>query len=60
MGFVDDTLNNAKDAVGNAKEWIGDKTDNESLERQGEHDQRVADAERVKDGAGDVIDDLKH
>ena len=59
MGFADDVQNNAKEALGNAKEWIGDKTDNESLQAEGVKDKAAAAAEGLKDKAADAIDDIR-
>lgn len=58
MGFDDKIGNAAKEAVGNAKEGLGDLTNNEQLAAEGERDQAVANAqqagEHVKDAAKDV------
>lgn len=54
MGIGDDIANKAKEAVGKAKEGIGEATGNEKLEAQGVADQVAAKAEQVKDDAGDA------
>ncbi len=55
----DDKINNeAEQLKGKTKEWVGDKTDNESLESEGVEDEasgRVKQAgEHLKDAAHDV------
>ncbi|MBF4161663.1 CsbD family protein [Nocardioides acrostichi] len=53
MGFVDKAKNAAEDALGKAKEAIGDTTGDDSLKAEGKKDQAsssVKDAgEKVKD-----------
>lgn len=53
MGLDDTIKNTADKARGRAKEAVGDKTDDERLERQGKTDQARADlkqaGEKVKD-----------
>ncbi|GAA5194223.1 hypothetical protein GCM10023322_58050 [Rugosimonospora acidiphila] len=58
MGHDDKVRNEAEQLKGKVKEWIGDKTDNESLQAEGMRDQasgRVKQAgEHLKDAADDV------
>ena len=60
MGTDDKARNKVQDAKGHAKEWVGDKTDNERLEAEGRRDQAAAKAkqagEHVKDAAKDARD----
>jgi uncharacterized protein YjbJ (UPF0337 family) len=60
MSLGDKIENEAEEFKGKAKEWIGDKTDNRSLEAEGAADQTAANAkqagEHVKDAAHDVGD----
>lgn len=58
MGIGDDIANNAKDAVGKAKESLGDALNNEKLERQGEVDQATAKVDKAKDAVKDKVDDV--
>ena len=61
MGYEDKASNEAEQLKGKAKEWVGDKTDNEQLEAEGAEDQasgRVKQAgEHVKDAVHDVTGD---
>jgi uncharacterized protein YjbJ (UPF0337 family) len=56
MGFDDKVKNAAAEVAGKAKEWIGDKTDNEQLESAGKFDQASA---KTKQAVEAVKDDLK-
>lgn len=56
MGFTDDIKNGFEEAVGKAKEFIGEKTNNESLEFDGKKEQAEA---GVKDKVSDVKDGAK-
>lgn len=60
MGLDDKARNEAERRKGEAKEWIGDKTDNERLQAEGVQEQaagRVKNAgEHLKDAARDVAD----
>ncbi|WP_040164086.1 CsbD family protein [Microbacterium gorillae] len=60
MGIGDDIANNAKEAVGKAKEGLGDALNNEKMEAQGIVDQATAKADKVKDGVKDTINDIKN
>ena len=58
MGYDDKARNQAEQTKGKAKEWVGDKTDDEELQAEGMRDQasgRVKQAgEHLKDAARDV------
>jgi uncharacterized protein YjbJ (UPF0337 family) len=58
VGYDDKARNQAEQMKGKAKEWVGDKTDNEQLQAEGMRDQasgRVKQAgEHLKDAARDV------
>ncbi len=60
MGYDDKARNQAEQMKGKAKEWVGDKTDNERLQAEGMRDQasgRVKQAgEHLKDAGRDVTD----
>jgi uncharacterized protein YjbJ (UPF0337 family) len=57
---MDKLGNQAEEAKGKVKEWVGDATDNESLQAEGVADQAKANAkqagEHVKDAGHDVLD----
>ena len=59
MSLGDKIKNAAEEAVGKAKEAVGDLTNNESLKREGQADQAEANTkqagEKVKDTAKDVF-----
>ncbi|OLB76268.1 MAG: hypothetical protein AUI14_19340 [Actinobacteria bacterium 13_2_20CM_2_71_6] len=59
MSYTDKARNEAEEA----KEWIGDRTDNEDLQAEGMADQAKANAkqagEHVKDAAEDVADTFR-
>ena len=61
VSFEDKAGNEAEQLKGKAKEWVGDKTDNERLEAEGVEDQasgRVKQAgEHLKDAVHDVAGD---
>jgi uncharacterized protein YjbJ (UPF0337 family) len=58
MGYQDKANNEAERLKGKAKEWVGDKTDNESLQSEGIEDQTRGRAkqagEHLKDATRDV------
>lgn len=58
MRYDDKARNKTEQMKGKAKEWVGDKTDNESLQAEGVSDQasgRMKQAgEHLKDAARDV------
>lgn len=63
MGLDDKMRNKAEETKGTAKEWVGDKTDDEELEAEGKADKAKAKAkqagEHVKDAARDVRDTFR-
>jgi len=56
MGLDDKIKHGAEEAAGKAKEFVGDKTDNERLEAEGQAEQAEA---KVKQ-AGDHVEDAAH
>lgn len=62
MGVDDKVANEVEETKGEAKEWIGDKTDNPDLVEEGRADQADAElkkaGEHVKDAARDTKDAL--
>jgi uncharacterized protein YjbJ (UPF0337 family) len=60
VGYGDKAKNQAEQMKGKAKEWVGDRTDDEQLQAEGMRDQasgRVKQAgEHLKDAARDVTD----
>ncbi|HEX6870111.1 MAG TPA: CsbD family protein [Micromonosporaceae bacterium] len=63
MGLDDKIKNKAQESTGKAKEWVGDKTDNERLEAEGAEDRTKANmrqaGEHVKDTVQDATDAFK-
>lgn len=63
MSYTDKARNEAEELKGRTKEWIGEKTDNEQLEAEGEAEQLKARAkqagEHVKDAAHDVAEEFR-
>ncbi|GAA3920270.1 CsbD family protein [Microbacterium invictum] len=57
MGMGDDIKHNAEDLKGKAKEAVGDATNNESLEAEGQADQVSAKVKKVGDDVKDVFTD---
>ncbi|MGJ0119825.1 CsbD family protein [Williamsia sp. MIQD14] len=55
MGIVDKAKNAAEDAVGKAKEVIGDVTDNSDLEAEGKKDQGSAGVKKVGENIKDTF-----
>jgi uncharacterized protein YjbJ (UPF0337 family) len=55
MGFIDKAKNAAEDAVGKAKEVIGDVTDNQDLEAEGKKDQGSAGVKKVGENIKDTF-----
>ena len=55
MGIGDDIKHNAEQAGGKIKEEVGDVTDNERLEREGQADQANAKIKKVGDDVKDVF-----
>ena len=56
MSYEDKASNEAEQVKGKAKEWVGDKTDNEHLQAEGVEDQASG---RVKQ-AGEHLKDAMH
>ena len=60
MSNSDKARNEAEELKGRAKEWFGDKTDNESLQAEGIEDQTRANAkqagEHLRDAGRDARD----
>lgn len=52
MSFIDKAKNAAEDAIGKAKEAVGDASDNDKLKAEGKTDQTSA-------GAKDKVEDVK-
>lgn len=63
MGIFDKAENKAQDVAGQAKEKIGEATDNKDLQAEGAADQGEAGlkdvGEKIKDAASDVGDKIK-
>ena len=63
MGYTDKTSNEAEKLKGKAKQWVGDKTDDERMEAEGKRDQMSAGmkqaGEHVKDAARDARDAVR-
>ncbi len=63
MGYTDKTSNEAEQLKGKAKQWVGDKTDDEQLEAEGTRDRMSGSAkqmgEHVKDAARDARDAVR-
>ena len=50
MGYSDKVKNQAQQAMGKAKEWVGDKSHNEQMQAEGQRDQASG---KMKQQAGD-------
>jgi uncharacterized protein YjbJ (UPF0337 family) len=63
MSFTDKARDKAEELKGQVKERIGDATDNESMQAEGERERAAAKAkqagEHVKDAARDARDTLR-
>ena len=57
MSFVDKAKNAAEDALGKAKEVVGDKTDNPDLQAEGQVDQGEANAKQAGEHVKDAFKD---
>ena len=55
MGIVDKAKNAAEDAIGKAKEVVGDATDNKDLEAEGKGDQGKAGVKKVGENIKDTF-----
>ncbi|GGF25855.1 hypothetical protein GCM10007298_22150 [Williamsia phyllosphaerae] len=55
MSFVDKAKNAAEDAIGKAKEVVGDVTDNKDLEAEGKGDQGKAGVKKVGENIKDTF-----
>ena len=55
MGFIDKAKNAAEDAVGKAKEVVGDITNNDDLKAEGKGDQGSAGIKKVGENVRDVF-----
>ncbi|MBY6410305.1 CsbD family protein [Rhodococcus sp. BP-252] len=55
MSFVDKAKNAAEDALGKAKEVVGDLTDNKDLEAEGKADQGKAGVKKVGENIKDTF-----
>lgn len=63
MGFFDKAKDKAQDVVGKIKEKVGDATNNEQLQAEGNKDQAAGKikgaGEDVKDKAAETLNDTK-
>jgi uncharacterized protein YjbJ (UPF0337 family) len=50
VGYTDKVKNQAQQAMGKAKEWVGDKSNNEQMQAEGQRDQESS---KMKQQAGD-------
>lgn len=55
MGIVDKAKNAAEDAIGKAKEVVGDVTNNDDLKAEGKKDQGVSGAKKVGENIKDTF-----
>lgn len=55
MGLADKAKNAAQDAAGKVKEAVGDATNNEKLEAEGQKDQAAAQAKKAGEGVKDAF-----
>ena len=55
MGMGDDIKHNMEDMKGKAKEAVGDATDNERLEAEGQADQTKANLKKAGDDVKDAF-----
>jgi uncharacterized protein YjbJ (UPF0337 family) len=59
MSNFDKMGDEAEEAKGKVKEWVGDATDNESLQAEGMADQAKAHAEQAGEHVKDAGEDVK-
>ncbi len=57
MGIADKISNSSEDAKGNAKEAVGDATDDEQMQAEGKTDQGKADMKQTGEKAKDAWND---
>jgi uncharacterized protein YjbJ (UPF0337 family) len=55
MGLADKAKNAAQDAAGKVKEAVGDATNNEKLEAEGQKDQAAAQTKKAGEGVTDAF-----
>ena len=55
MSFIDKAKNAAEDAIGKAKEVVGDATNNQDLEAEGKKDQGSAGVKKVGENIKDTF-----
>jgi uncharacterized protein YjbJ (UPF0337 family) len=55
MGIVDKAKNAAEDAIGKAKEVVGDITGNDELKAEGEKDQGVSGVKKIGENIKDTF-----
>nr|WP_296764970.1 CsbD family protein [Rhodococcus sp. (in: high G+C Gram-positive bacteria)] len=55
MSFVDKAKNAAEDALGKAKEVVGDLTDNKDLKAEGKSDQGSAGVKKIGENIKDTF-----
>jgi uncharacterized protein YjbJ (UPF0337 family) len=59
MGIDDKIKNEAEEAKGRVKEWVGDATDNERLGGEGQVDQAKANVKQAGEHVRDTAEDVK-
>jgi uncharacterized protein YjbJ (UPF0337 family) len=57
MSYTDKARNEAQQMKGQAKEWVGDKTDNERLEAEGTADRAKGNAKQAGEHLKDAFED---
>lgn len=56
---VDKLKHNLKEAIGKSKEFIGEKTDNPSLETEGREEKQEANLQQAGDHVEDSVENVK-